>query len=278
MRYFAVRISACLALSTLIAGCAEVSVKPKPIQPPNPALASAAIEAEPTPPTQLVLRDFEFAPQSVHENSSPLNRATDLLRSSSAEDRRVAIGREAAASISEVAVKRLGEMDLVATRIVADSDIALSNNILLVTGRLLDVDEGNRFTRVALGLGFGEARLDTEVHVYRLVHGEKAEVLAFTTHADSGKMVGVAPSMGLGELFLAPVSAISTAEDAASTGQTIYTTQMKYLGGETGDQVARYLSQYSAAEGWIPAREAAPVNYRHGVASIEDVHIWPFRG
>src|SRR5260370_29805494 len=137
--------------------------------------------------------------------------------------------------------------------------MSLSGNFILVTGQLVDVDEGNRFTRVALGLGAGESRLASEVHVYRIVNGEKAEVLTFTTQADSGKMPGVVPSLGAGEVILGPITAISAIEDAVSSGQKIYSSQIEYLASESGDQVARYLSQYSAQEGWIPRSNAESV-------------------
>jgi hypothetical protein len=81
-------------------------------------------------------------------------------------------------------------MGLRAVRVPPDSDRPLYDNTLLITGRLTRVDEGNRLTRIAFGLGAGESRLTTEVHVFRVNHGERAEVLSFTTHADSGKMPG----------------------------------------------------------------------------------------
>ena len=243
----------------LLTGCAAVSVTPQSIRPPNPAVAANAIEAEPTPPAQIAVRDFVFDPSSVTENRSPLHRATDLVRSSTAEERRIAIGRDAAAALSERTVKRLDKLGLRATRIASDNDMSLSGNFLLVTGRLVDVDEGNRFTRVALGLGAGESRLATEVHVYRVVNGQKAEVLAFTTRADSGKMPGIAASMGVGEMFIGPITAITAIEDAVSSGQKIYSSQVEYLAGETSDQVAGYMSQYAASEGWIPKSKAERV-------------------
>ena len=75
----------------------------------------------------------------------------------------------------------------------------MQGNFLLVTGRLVQVDEGNRFTRIAVGLGAGESRLATEVRVYRVTNGERAEVLRFTTRANSGKMPGALASLGVGE-------------------------------------------------------------------------------
>ena len=57
--------------------------------------------------------------------------------------------------------------------------------------------------------------------MFRVIHGERAEVLSFTTHADSGKMPGVLPSMGVGELMLGPIKLITAIKDAASSGQKI---------------------------------------------------------
>jgi hypothetical protein len=254
------RNSILVALSLALAGCATVSVTPEPIRPPDPAVASNAIEAEPTFPMQIAVRDFTFAASSVTENRSPVNRGIDLFRSSSADARRVEIGGDAASVLSAQTAKKLDKLGLAARRIASDNDMSLAGNFLLVTGRMIHVDEGNRFTRVAFGFGAGESRLDTEVHVFRVVNGEEAEVLVFATHADSGAMPGLLASMGVGELALGPITLITAVEDAASSGQKIYSSQMEYLAGETSDQVARYLSQYSAQEGWIPRSKAAKVH------------------
>ena len=247
--------------AAILFGCAQGSVIPQPAQQPNPSLASEAIKVEPTVPVQIAVRDVTFYSSSVSENASPLHRAAELLRSSSAEERRIEIGRGAAAGLSAQAVKRLNKIGLPAVRVPRDSDMPLYDNTLLVTGRLNQVDEGDRFTRIALGLGAGESRLTTEVHVFRVMHGERAEVLSFATHADSGKMPGILPSMGVGELVLGPINLITAIKDAASSGQQIYSSQIEYLAGKTADQVADYLSQYSADEGWIPRNQAKSVNF-----------------
>ena len=97
--------------------------------------------------------------------------------------------------------------------------------------------------------------------MFRVIHGERAEVLSFATHADSGKMPGVLPSMGVGELVLGPINLITAIKDAALSGQKIYSSQIEYLAGKTADQVADYLSQYSADEGWISRNQAKSVNF-----------------
>jgi hypothetical protein len=126
----------------------------------DPSLASEAIEAEPTVPKQIAVRDFTFYSSSVSENASPFHRGADLFRSNSAEERRIEIGRDAAARLSAQAAKRLSKMGLPAVRVPRDSDMPLYDNTLLVTGRLNQVDEGNRFTRIAVGLGCRRVEAD----------------------------------------------------------------------------------------------------------------------
>jgi hypothetical protein len=259
IRYDA-RTSAIAALSLALAGCATVSLTPEAIRPPDPSVAMNAIEAEPAFPSQIEVRDFDFASSAVTENRSPLNRGIDLFLRSSAQQRQDEIGHDAAAVLAKETAKQLRKTGLEAARVAGDNDISMRGDFLLVTGRLIDVNEGNRFTRVAFGLGLGESRLATEVHVFRVVNGEKAEVLTFTTHANSGRMPGVAASMGFGELFLGPITLIAGVEDAVSSGQKIYSSQIEYLSAESGDQVARYLSQYSASEGWTPRNKAKSVH------------------
>jgi hypothetical protein len=253
------RVLMSLVLPVLVAACAQLSISPQPVEPSEPAVAAHAIATEPVPPTEIMVRDFDVSPSSVEENSSPLHRLINLFRQGSVEEHQLEIGHTAVASLSERTVKRLNKLRLNASRIPSDSNISMPGNMLLVTGRLINANEGNRLTRVALGCGAGESSLDAEVHVFRVAYGERAEVLSFRTHADSGKMPGVLPSMGVGELFIGPITALSEIKDTASTGQKIYSSQIDYLAARTGDEVARYLSQYAAREGWIPPARAQSV-------------------
>src|ERR1700730_2058735 len=254
------RTAAFGAMLLILAGCATVSVTPQPIRQPEPAAAMNAIEAEPTYPSLIEVRDFDFVVTDVAENRSPLHRGIDLFRRSSADQRQDAIGRDVGEVLSKDTAKKLDKAGLHATRVPRDLDTSVQGNFLLVTGRLIDVDEGNRFTRVAVGLGAGESRLATEVRVYRVTNGERAEVLRFTTRANSGKMPGVAASLGVGEMFVGPITLITGVEEALSSGQKMYVSQVDYLADETGSEVAKYLSQYSATEGWIPRSKAMPVH------------------
>jgi Domain of unknown function (DUF4410) len=254
------RIIACVIMPVALATCARLSISPQATEHPDPVHANQAIETEPFFPDWIEVYDFDFSTSSVQESGSPLQRTLDFLSQDSAEVRRNEIGAEAAASLSVQTEKRLDQMGFSAIRISRDDDVPMPGNNLVVTGRLIDVDEGNSLTRIAVGLGAGEATLDTEVKVYRVSHGERAEVLAFNTHADSGRMPGLAESMPLGVFLIGPITVLSAVGDAASTGQKIYSTKIEYLASETGEQISAYLSQYAADESWITGSKARSVN------------------
>jgi hypothetical protein len=254
------RIVVCVVMSAALSTCARLSISPQAADHPDPVLAYQAIETERFVPDWIEVYDFDFSTSSVHEDASPFQFTLDLLSQESAEARRNEVAADAAANLSVQTEKRLDQMGFSAIRISPDDDVPMPGNNLVVTGRLIDVDEGNGLTRVAVGLGAGESTLDTEVHVYRVSHGERAEVLAFRTHADSGRMPGLAESMPLGVFLIGPITVLSTMGDAASTGQKIYSTKMEYLAGETGDQISNYLSQYAADEIWIPGYKAKSVH------------------
>lgn len=66
--------------------------------------------------------------------------------------------------------------------------------------------------------------------------------------------------MGFGLFAVGPITVgpvIKAAQDAISSGEKIYVSQVDYLAGETGNQVAGYLSQYAASEHWIPRSKAS---------------------
>jgi hypothetical protein len=247
-------------MSAALTTCARLSISPQDTERPDPRLAYQAIETERFVPDWIEVYDFHFSNSSVHENASPLRRALDLLSQDSPEARRTEVAADAAASLSVQTVKRLDQMGFSVIRIPRDDDVSMPGNNLVVTGRLIDIDEGNGLTRIAVGLGAGQSTLDTEVRVYRVSQGERAEVLSFTTHADSGRMPGLAETMPLGVFLIGPITVLSTVRDTAMTGQKIYSTQMEYLAAETGDQISNYLSQYAADEIWIPGYKAKSVN------------------
>jgi hypothetical protein len=239
-----------------LTGCAKVSVSPQSAERPDPGSEYRVIETEKFIPAWVEVCDFGFSDSSITENRDPITRAENLLRKSSVEERDAKIAHSVAEAVSISTVKKLDNAGLPTVRIPYNDNVLYPGNNLLITGRFLNIDEGNRLTRVGVGLGAGASTLDSEVHVYRVSQGERAEVLSFTTHADSGRMPGLAESLPLGVFLIGPITAFTMIEDTASTGQKLYSSEVDYLAAETGDQIARYISQYSADQLWINPEKA----------------------
>jgi len=260
LRFRLVLVFLSLFAGSLLVGCAKVSVSPQSAEHPDPASEYRAIETEKHVPAWVEVCDFGFSDSSITENRDPLSRAENLLRKSSEQERDAKIAHSAAEAVSIATVKKLDRAGLPTVRIPYDDNVLYPGNNLLITGRFLNIDEGNRLTRVGVGLGAGASTLDTEVHVYRVSQNERAEVLSFTTHADSGRMPGLAESLPLGVFLIGPITAFTMVENTASTGQKLYVSEVDYLAAETGDQIARYISQYSAEQLWITPEKAKTPN------------------
>ncbi|HVA82476.1 MAG TPA: DUF4410 domain-containing protein [Candidatus Binataceae bacterium] len=237
----------CLVLAMIFAGCAGATITPETSR--RPATKAAAAR-----PTRIVVDNFVFSAAKVSENSGIGSHLANSLSNTSASQRREAIGKQAADALAAEVTKQLGKLGFKVVR--GNSRTTLGDGDLLVKGKFLDVDEGNRVRRLVIGFGSGASKLDTQVNVYRVSAGERQSLLQFRTHADSGKMPGAAVTMGAGAAAEGGVTAGMAVTNAAMSGGKLYTSQTEYLSDKTADQVVAYLSEYFAKQGWIPHNHA----------------------
>ncbi len=113
----------------------------------------------------------------------------------------------------------------------------------------VDVNEGNKLHRVVVGFGSGASTVDTQVQVYQGT--ERRKLLEFATHSNSGNLPGAAPMLGAGAAVQGGVTAGMVIGNAALTGVKAYRSEVERMAGDSGDQVARYLSEFFAQHGWI---------------------------
>ncbi|HUY27784.1 MAG TPA: DUF4410 domain-containing protein [Candidatus Binataceae bacterium] len=234
-------------MAVLFAGCAGATITPETST--RPATKAAAAR-----PTRIVVDNFVFAAAQVSENSGVGARVMNSLSSTPASQRQEVIGKQAADALAAETVEQLGKLGFKAVR--GNSSTTLGNGDLLIKGKFLNVDEGNRLRRLVIGFGAGASKLDTQVNVYRVTAGERQSLLQFRTHADSGKMPGAAVTMGAGAAAQGGVTAGMAATNAAMSGGKLYTSQTEYLSDKTADQVVAYLSEYFAKQGWISHEHA----------------------
>jgi Domain of unknown function (DUF4410) len=122
-------------------------------------------------------------------------------------------------------------------------------NILIVDGALTNISEGNRLRRLVIGFGTGASTLDSDVSMYQRIGGNLNQVLAFSTHADSGKMPGAAVMAPVGVAAGGGAAAI-VATNAAVGGAKTYSSSTSSLAKKTSDQIVKTVTDYTARAGW----------------------------
>jgi hypothetical protein len=210
-------------------GTGRVHVQPIQSYSGNPPLAR---------PTAIVVYNFATTPEEVTLNSAALNRAR-MRVSGQADDEKAKLAKKIADEFSESLVKDLQKTGLAVSRGLA-GDLPPEGS-LAVQGDFLQIDEGNRARRMAIGLGAGSSKVAAHVECYLRQHAENTMVAEFKATSESSRKPGAAETMGAGA---APEAA------AAVSGAT----ELKQ--GAEGDTdrmakaVSKQITKALAAQGW----------------------------
>jgi len=240
-----------LLTALLIAGCASATVTPERVAAP----------ATPARPARIVVYDFAVSSAEVTLNSSILAQTYRKAESNegSPPPSRLATGHAVAKDLSNALVKDLEGLGFTVEKLRRGTPV--TGNVLIVDGAFLNVDEGNRLRRLAIGFGAGASKLDTRVNVYQTSDGVPHRVLEFGTHVESSKMPGAAVTMGAGAAAQGAVTAGSAAVAAGMAGAKAHLSSMGALTDETSEQITAYLSQYFAKQRWISSDKAQIPKY-----------------
>lgn len=230
-----------LLLTAIAAGCAPANVSPGTLSAP---VAAAR-------PSQIVVYQFAATPAEVTQNQSIVQRAYRAV-AMNAEQRQKSqaeTGHEAAQILADNLVTRLRALGFQVEQLPRGS--AAPPGALVVDGSFVNIDEGNRLRRLAIGFGAGASKLDTEVNVSQIVDGAPNQLLEFKTHAESGKMPGAAMTLGAGAAAQRGLTVAAGAASAGLAGVKTYRSTMGFLADSTAKQITAYFSQYAANQGWI---------------------------
>jgi hypothetical protein len=229
-----------LGIMVALAGCAQTTVRPEQ--------ETSAIGLRP-PEIVLVYR-FGVNASEVTENQGIFQQAINATDSTTQGERANAIAEQVSNRLADQLVTGINGLGMAATR--ATRDTYVPPGALVITGRFVDINEGNRLRRLVIGLGAGQSTVDTQVKVLAHTGGQYRPLLEFQTHADSGAMPGAALTMGAGAAASGGASAGMAVANAAATGVKGYRTQVEAMAGRSADRAVEYLSQFFANQGWIP--------------------------
>jgi len=221
-----------------LAGCASAAVTQQAQRAP----------ADYEQPTQIVVYPFAANPSEVTLNQSIVQRAYRDATGDNENAAQLQIAHDTAQAICQQVVSALKDQSYNAVCVPRGTYVA-GGNILLVDGALTNISEGNRLRRLVIGFGTGSSTLDANVSMYQRIGGNLNQVLAFSTHADSGKMPGAAVMAPVGVAAGGGAAAI-VGMNAAVGGVKTYSSSTSSLAKKTATQIVQTVTDYTARAGW----------------------------
>jgi len=227
-----------LLCTLVLAGCASAAVTQQAQRGP----------ADYDRPTQIVVYPFAADAADVTLNQSIIQKAYRGATGDNENAAQLQIARDTAQAICDQVVSELTASGYNAVCVKRGTFVA-GGNILMVDGALTNISEGNRLRRLVIGFGAGSSTLNANVSMYQRVGGNLNQVLAFSTHADSGKMPGAAVMAPVGVAAGGGAAAIVGA-NAAMGGAKTYASSTSSLAKKTADQIVKAVTDYTARAGW----------------------------
>ena len=228
-----------LALILVTAGCAGASSTPQ----------SQAVPANSARPRLIVVYPFSVDPSDITLNQSIVQRAYRSVSGTDESAQQEKIAHDIAANICHQVAD--GLRDKAYNAVCQERGVPITiDNALVVDGEFTNVSEGNRLRRTVIGFGWGASTLDTSVYLFQKNGNQPSQqILAFDTHADSGKMPGAAVLAPVGVIAGAPAAAVAGTNVAVGAGKG-YTSSMSSYADKTSAEILSSLTQYFVSQGW----------------------------
>jgi len=200
---------------------------------------------------KIVIQDFSVDPQVISMDESAAGRMhTRLFLRRDPEDASAptALAQQVQASFSKALINDLKKSPIETQRATAALDGSNASNspnasLLVVSGELTSIDEGNKVKRVMVGLGRGGSSVQTHVVISSVVNGHSTVVLELNLKSASGKKLGALESAGGGSL------ALNAAEgDVGDRHSTVQADASRMAKG-----VAKQIQAFMVTQNWIPA-------------------------
>lgn len=229
----AVQCAACLiAVGFMLCGCASVSVEQTRYQ-----------QAE--KPDFIQVYNFAVKPNEVLVDQGvglTMARDAGLMNQT---DEEVKLGRIASQTLATKLVATLRKEGIAAHR-AADNVKPTTRTVILV-GKFLTVDEGNRTMRVLVGFGLGHTELRAQVVAYQN-HVKIAEAVTAT---QSAPRPGVAASLGTGAIA-GSIGTAAISGGATTAGGELFMSTIEADSTHTANELAARIATAYRNRGWLP--------------------------
>ena len=162
----------------------------------------------------------------------------------------LALGHQIADQVALDLVKRITAMGLPAQRITREQ--LPPEGAIAVSGQFVDLDEGNKVKRMAIGFHQGQSSVSAAVQLYHVTGSRSAgQLLDFTATGTSPPLPGAAVTMGAG-------AAVQVA--AATAAAKEFRATLSADAGRLSAAVARNLQTFFAKQSWTAPPSEIPDN------------------
>ncbi|WP_052200165.1 DUF4410 domain-containing protein [Terriglobus sp. TAA 43] len=210
-------------------------------------------EAKLTVPAKIVVHDFDVPSEIITVDHSP---ASHILSNSpiarmkgdaGQEEDPPAIARKVQAAFSKTLLNDLKKTSIPSTASALGANPEEPAGTLIVRGNFTTIKQGNKTTRMMIGLGRGASDVQAHVVISLLTDNGPILLSEFKVDAASGKKPGAVETMGVGSV------ATSAAAGAATDGKSS-------VEGDTAriaNAVAKEMNTIMTAQGWIASQPSS---------------------
>jgi Domain of unknown function (DUF4410) len=230
-----------LLAAVAVTGCAGASVAP----------GYNAQPASSNRPSTIYVYPFAASASDVTLNQGLLQSTYRQLSDSNQNQSQLDLAHQTASVLADSMVQQLEALGFTANRVARGTQVS-GQNVLIVDGEFLDINQGNRLRRMVIGLGAGEATLDSQVQVHQMTNGANQQIMEFNVNANSGQMPGAAFTAPAGAAAGGAAAAASLGANLAAGAGKTYTSSTGVMAQRSAKQSVAYMSQYFATQGWIP--------------------------
>jgi len=236
-------ISLCLCFAALVlAGCANTNI--------NGVSSTAAGTAA---PKSVVVSDFVFSSDVVALDRGFTARLGRKLGEIPTHERKQKTAERVNDEIVATIVATLRESGLDA-RVGSEESLTLSDDTLVVSGRLRAVDEGNRTERNVIGFGAGRSGVVADMAVSHFSAAGRKQLMTFTAEAQSRRRPGAVVTAPVGAATSVAIAGITAAGGVAAEKLSAdVEAQARSLGRAAGERIVAYAKE----QGWLAQRVSA---------------------
>ena len=199
---------------------------------------------------KVVIQDFTVNSAAVNMDESAAGRMHTLLSIGREPDdpaASVALAQQVQNSFAKALVSDLRKSNIEAQRSTG-AKAASTEPLLVVSGEVTTINEGDKVKRVMVGLGRGGSVVQTHVVVSSVANGHSTVVLELNLKSESGKKLGALETMGAGSLAVN-----AAAGDVGDKQSTVQADAARMAKG-----VAKQIQKFMIGQNWLPAASPDP--------------------